>query len=65
MGISSLKTSQYQPWILHIQISIGTKFYLKQTILEFWDQMYPPKKHFQSKTKEVNINVEFSIFKLV
>ena len=44
--------------ILHLQISHGTRFQLKLTILIFWIK-------FQSKTGTVNITMEFGVFELV
>ena len=49
-------------WIFHIQISLGTKFQLKMAIFIFWNK-FPQKGLFWSKT-EMNITMEFCIFKL-
>ena len=61
-GISGLiqkkGTSQ---WVLYIRISLGDKFYLKQTILNYWTK-FGQKGYFQSKTEKFII--EFSIFRL-
>ena len=58
------KKSEHHYWILHIQISLGTRFHLKQTFLNFWTN-FAQKGCFRSKTVEVDITVEFYIFKLV
>ena len=50
--------------MLHIQISFGTKFQLKLTILIFCTK-FIQKGYFRSKTEKVNITIEFSIFELV
>ena len=49
---------------MHIRISIGTKFPLKLTILNFWTK-FTKDGYFKSKTEKVNITTEFSIFELV
>ena len=55
---------EYHHWILHIWISLGTKFQLKLIILGFWIK-FTQKRYFQSKTDKVNITNEFCIFELV
>ena len=55
---------EHHHWILLIQISLGTKFQLKLTILIFWTK-FAQKGYFQSKTEKVNSTTEFCIFKLV
>ena len=62
---SKIKKSEYHPRILHIRISLGTKFQLKLTILIFWDQICLKNGEFQSETKKVNITIEFCVFELV
>ena len=57
------KKSERHRWILHIWISLGTKFQLKQTISSFWTK-FAQKGYFWSKTEEMNIIIEFYIFKL-
>ena len=56
--------SEQHHWILHIRISLGTKFSLKLTILIFWTK-FAEKEYFRLKTKKVNIPIEFCIFDLV
>ena len=54
--------NEHHRWILLIQISIGTKFQLKLTILIFLSK-FIQKGYFWSKTE--NITTEFCIFELV
>ena len=49
--------------ILHIQISLGSKFQLQQTILIFWNKFAIKVVSFKNK-KSVNITIEFFIFGL-
>ena len=49
-------------WILHIRISLNTKFQLKVTILLFWTK-FAQKVHFLCKTEKVT--TDFCIFALV
>ena len=56
--------SEYHYWILHIEISLGTEFQRKLTILIFWTK-FAQKKNFRLKTEKVNIIIEFYIFKLM
>ena len=51
-------------WILHIRISLGTKFKFKQTILIFWTK-FAQKYYFKSKTDKMNRTIEFCLFELV
>ena len=44
------------------EMSVGTKFQLKQTILIFWTK-YTQQGH--SNTEKVNITIEFSMFELI
>ena len=63
-GISNHKQkSEHHHWILHIWISLSTKFQVKLTVLIFWNK-FALKGYFQSKTEEVNITIEFCIFGL-
>ena len=48
--------SKHHLWILHIWISVGTKFLLKITILSFWTK-FAPKGYFQSKTESCIFNL--------
>ena len=50
-------------WIPHIRISPDTKYQPKLTILIFWTR-FAQKGFFWSKTKKVNITMEFCIFEL-
>ena len=48
------RKSEYHHGILHILISLGTKFHLKLIILSFWTKFTHPKKgYFQLKTEQV------------
>ena len=49
---------------MHIWISLHTKCYFKQTILNSGTK-FAQKKCFQSKREKVNITIEFCIFELV
>ena len=51
-------------WILNIWISLGAKFYFKQTILNL-DTKSAPKGFLGSKTEKMNTTIESCIFKLV
>ena len=65
-GVFSIENgkSEHHHCILHIRISLGTKFQVKLTILIFWTK-FEQKEYIQSKTEKVNITIEFSIFELV
>ena len=64
-GVSGLKQKrEHDHWILHIRISLGTKFLLKPTILIFWTK-FAQKGCFQSKAEKVNSATEFSTLELV
>ena len=52
--------SEHHHWILHIWISLGTKFQLKLTILSFWSK-FAQKGYFQLNMEEVSITIEFCI----
>ena len=56
--------SEHHHEILHIRISLGAKFQPKLTILIFWTK-FAQKTSFRSKTKKVNITIEFCGFELV
>ena len=56
--------SEHRHWILHIRISLSIKFHLKLTILFFWAK-FDQKGYLWSKTKRVNIIIEFCISELV
>ena len=58
------ENSDHRHWILQIRISLGIMFDLKPTILIFWTK-FVRNKYFRSKTKKVNITIEFYIFELV
>ena len=47
----------------HIQISLGTNFYLKVTAQILWIKT-KQKTYFRSKTEQMNITIKFSIFEL-
>ena len=47
------RKSEYHHWILHIQISLGTKFQFKLTTLIFL-RRFTQKEFFWSKTEKVN-----------
>ena len=51
--VSSLKQkSEHHHWILHIRIRLGTKFQLKLTILNFFDQICP-KREFPVENRKI------------
>ena len=53
--------SEHHRWILHIQISLGTKFQLKLIILIFWSK-FPQKKVFPvEKSQRTSIVVIYYI----
>ena len=56
------RKSEHRYEILHIQISLGTKFRLKVTLLNFWIK-FIQKEYFW--TKKMKITIEFYIFKLI
>ena len=53
-------------WVLHIslRISLSIKFHLKLRILTVCNK-FARKRYFRSKTKKMNIAIEFCIFHLV
>ena len=55
------RKSEHDHWIVHIQISIGSKLQLKLTKIFFWTR-FTQKRYFWSKTEKVNIIIEFCIF---
>ena len=58
------RKSEHHLWILHIWISLGTKFKLKIKFLIFWTK-FVHKEFFRWKWTEVNITIKFYILKLV
>ena len=56
--------SEYQYWILLIQVSLDIKLQLKLTILTFWTK-FGQKGYFRSKSEKLNITIEFCVFELV
>ena len=50
-------------FLLHIQISIGTKFLLKLRIMVFWTK-FTPKRVFLVENRK-NITIEFCMVELV
>ena len=44
--------------ILHIRISLGSKLQLQQTVLIFFEQIYPPKNLSSQKQQKMNITTE-------
>ena len=54
------RKSEHQHWILHIRISLVTKFRLKMTILIFWTKIIQ-KGCFRLKMEKVNTIIEFCI----
>ena len=49
--------------ILHVRISLSTKFQLKLTVSTIWIK-FSQKECFQSKTEKVSSATEFLIFEL-
>ena len=58
------KVNSTHDWILHIQISLDTKFQLKLKILIFWTK-FAQNGYFQSKSEKMNTTIKFCIFKSV
>ena len=58
-----IRKSEHHHWILHVRISVGTKFQLLLMILIFLTKS-GQKGYFHSKTKKVNSIIEFWIFEL-
>ena len=54
------RNKEHHHWILHIHISVGTKFYLKLTILIFLSG-FAQKGFFCSKAKKVNTTIFYII----
>ena len=46
------------PRILHIRISLGSKLQLQQTVLIFFEQIYPKKSLSAQKQQKMNITIE-------
>ena len=59
---SRTEKSEYHHRILHVRNSLGTRFQLKLTILNFWTKL--TQKGYL-KSKKMKINIEFYIFELV
>ena len=55
--------SEKHHWVLHIWISLATKFQLKAIIITFWTK-FAQKGYFRSETEKVNITTEFCMFEL-
>ena len=51
--------------ILHIRISLGSKFQFQQTILIFLEQIYPPKYPFSQKQLKMKLTIESFILELI
>ena len=62
--IKKRKTEHYHIHIMHIQISLGSKFQNEITILIFWIKL-TQKGYSHSKTGKLNTSTDFCIFKLV
>ena len=62
-GIFNLKR-EYHHRFLRIQVSLDNKLHFKQTILKSCTKS-TQKGYFRSKTKKVNITVEFFVFELI
>ena len=62
--VGSQRKSEKHHWILHIQITAGTKVQLKLTSLIFWTK-FAQKGCFWSQTEKMNSAIEFCICKLV
>ena len=52
---------EHHPWISLIQISLGTKFQLKLTIMIFFDQIYPKKGFPDLKQKKWTPHISYII----
>ena len=59
-----MKKGESHQRIFHIQKSLGSKCQLQQTILIFGNT-FLKKGYFQSKTKKMNIPIEFFVFELL
>ena len=51
--------------ILHIRISLGSKFQLQQTTSIFFEDICPKKGFFQSKIREMSFTIRSFILELV
>ena len=58
------KKNEQHHWILRIWIIVATKFQLQLIILSFWTK-FAQKGYFYSKTRKMNITIEFCMFQLV
>ena len=64
-GVSGLnRKSEQCHWILHIRISLGTKFHIKLTISIFWTK-FAQKGFFPFKAEKLNSTMEYCILELV
>ena len=65
-GISNLKKKKNENHhqILNVQISLGSKHQLQQTILIYWNN-FPKQEYFEMETEKMSITTEFFIYKLV
>ena len=51
--------------ILHIRISLGSKFQLQQTILTFLEQIYPQKNPSGQRQQKMNLTIESFMLEVV
>ena len=51
--------------ILHIRISLGSKFQLQQTILTFLEQIYPQKNPSGQGQQKMNLTIESFMLEVV
>ena len=58
------KTSEYRHWIVHIWISLCTKFQLKLAILFFWTKFAQKRVSSQKRKNWTNITIEFCMLEL-
>ena len=57
MYFQSKKEEKYHR-ILHIEVNLGDKFQLQQTILIFWTTFVPRKDKSGQKQEKMNITIE-------
>ena len=60
----SNRKSEHHYKILHIQISLGTKFRLNLTLSNFWIKL-TQEGYFRTNNKKKKITIDFYIFKLI
>ena len=58
------KTSEYRHWIVHIWISLCTKFQLKLAILFFCTKFAQKRVSSQKRKNWTNITIEFCMLEL-